>query len=198
MDEIGKGNSLTPMNVIAPIALVEHNVLDDIRSGGATFYRYEQAKTKETYANPESSNYEKIELWNAAFGDKYGHVEELPAQCLRVPVTITKPDQVTEYLTTLPDNMAKGMKRHMDDWGKSKKGYTAMLVPVDNLVEGKIPEEIRPIIDERKIVRTMTDAFYITAECYGMYALNKRNTRFYSDLYTKEDAENALFFDVEL
>ncbi|CAH0448030.1 DNA polymerase [Vibrio phage vB_VpaM_sm033] len=198
MDEIGKGNNLTPMNIIAPIALVEHEVLKDIRSGGATFYRYEQAKTRETYARPESSNYEKIELWNAVFGPKYGMAEQLPIQCVKVPVTISKKALAADYIKTLPDTMGKAMERHMVEWGKIDKGYTNMLVPIEFMSDGKIPEEMRPIIDERKIIRTMTDAFYITSECYGMYSLNKRNTRFYSDLYTREEAEKALFFDVEL
>lgn len=192
MDEISKGHNLTPMNIISPIAYVEHEVLEDIRSGGATFYRYEQAKTKETYARPESSNYEKIELWNAVFGNKYGHAEQLPVQCVKVPVTITKKQDLIDYAATLPESMGKSMLRHAEAWGK--QGYTNMLVPVELLRDGKIPEEMRGIIDERKILRTMTDAFYITAECYGMYALNRHNTRFYSDLYTKEEAEKALFF----
>lgn len=194
MDEISKGNNLTPMNINAPIAHVEHQVLNDIRAGGATYYRYEQAKTKETYANPASSNYEKIALWNDVFGNKYGHAEQLPVQCVKVPVTIDKKQNLIDYAATLPESMGKAMVRHVDEWGK--KGYTNLLVPIELLRDGKIPEEMRPIIDERKILRTMTDAFYITAECYGMYALNKRNTRFYSDLYTEAEAAKALFFPI--
>ncbi|UKZ10927.1 hypothetical protein CZP2022_204 [Vibrio phage C-ZP2022] len=198
MDQIGKGNNLTPMNIIAPIAMVEHDVLEDIRSGGATFYRYEQAKTKETYARPESSNYEKIELWNTVFGPKYGQAEQLPVQCVKIPVTIDKKEKLLEYASKLDDTMGKALMRHAEEWGKASKGYTNLLVPVELLADGKIPSELRSIIDERKILRTMTDAFYITCECYGLYSLNKRNTRFYSDLYSKEEAEKALFFPVEL
>lgn len=196
MKAVRDNTTVTPFNVIAPIGFIEHHILSDIRSGGATFYRYEQAKTKETYARPESSNYQKICLWNDVFGSKYGHAEQLPAQCVKIPVTLKNKEAIKEYAEKLPGNMGVELLEHSRLWGKTN--YTNMLIPVDMLIDDKIPEELRAIVDERKILRTMTDAFYITAECYGMYAMNKNNTKFYSDMYTEEQCKQGLFFPTEI
>jgi hypothetical protein len=196
MKMVAAGEQLTPMNVIGPLAYIEHLVLEDIRSGGATFYRYEKAKTRETYANPESSNYEKIVLWNDVFGPKYGVAEQLPVDCVKIPVDLPKMADIEEYASTLDEVAGKSLIRHVQNWKKNPK-YTNLIVPVEMLQDNKIPKELLPILDERKILRTIMDAFYITAECYSMYCMNRHNTRFYSDLYTKEEAAKGLFFDIE-
>lgn len=194
MEYVAAGNQLVPMNVIAPIGYIEHHILDKVLTGDATFYRYEQAKTRETYARPESSNFQLITLWNNVFGLKYGTAEQLPAPCVKLPVKLHKRVDIENFAATLPEQMGNAFLRHCADWKKDK--FSNLLVPVDLLKDNKIPEEMLSIIDTRKILRSMMAPFYLTSECYGLCAANTRDTRFYSDMYSVDDVKDDLIIDV--
>jgi hypothetical protein len=188
---------LSPHMIFAVTAYVEHRIKEELRSNSAVWYKAQQIKTEVAYAN--KSVFRFVPFWNEVFGPKYGYIEQVPVPCIEVPVDLDKPAKVNEWIESLPGDMIARAKKAVNDpvYG-FKTGITRIMVPMELIVDKKLPVEIHNVIAERKILAAMMAPFYLTMMTCGLYVLDDKLNVLASDLFTKEEAEKHLWLDIKL
>lgn len=186
----GVEGGISPLEPAAIIASVEHGVLSHLDKGHASFLRTEQIRAKETYANPASGPYFNYQLWNAVFGPKYGFIEQLPADGVKVSVLLPKEKDIAEYAAQLEPTMGRALLEFCHEHGK--KYISSITVPADLLQEGCVPPEVLMVMDKRKILSSQMDPFYTTARGLGLDIRNGKLTHLFSDDFTPEQAQTYL------
>lgn len=191
---LGDGEKLTPKKVMSIPGKLEYTIKKSILEGDCQFYRYTNIQPKEAYKLPERSVWLYSDLWNSVFARKYGAIEQLPAQCLKLTVNLPNIAAIEAWIETLDMELRKPMRDWIEKTGKTY--FTQLLVPVDLLQNGMIPVEFRLIVDLRKLFNSLLMRFYIFMECLGIYKINKHLTEFVSDVMTEEEIDQNLLFPI--
>ncbi|QAX96064.1 hypothetical protein [Vibrio phage vB_VmeM-Yong XC32] len=182
---------ISPMEPAAYLAKLEHRILGRLRDGDATYFKTEQIKTPQTYAAEDRATQIVCkDLWNIVLGSKYGRVEQTPADALKVNVTLGKEKDFNEWAESLDGNVTSELKEFM--YSRDKKAMTQLLAPVDQLQGGKIPKEIIAVMDERKILMSLMQPFYLACNGIYMNIANTKFTHFFSDDISEEEADRWL------
>lgn len=187
----GVEGGISPLEPASILAKIEHMLMRHLLAGHAEFFKTEQVKTPQTYSRGEEDS--KIvlkEFWNHVFGDKYGHVEMLPADTLKVNTLTEKKLDLEAWLETLDAATQQRAKTFLA--GAGKKGLTQMLAPYDLLPEGKVPKELIAAIDLRKMLFSLMQPFYILMNGVSLNVAPDSFTRFWSDTITEAQAERHL------
>ena len=73
----------------------------------------------------------------------------------------------------------------MKNWlsTNDKNKLPSIMIPVEAIRLGGIPQEILKAMDVRRIVANITKTFYLILETLGFYMINDKNTKLVSDFY---------------
>lgn len=194
MTVIIEGTKVTPRQVMAFPAYLEHRITDEIYNGDTTWYRSSSIKSAEVYKNAWSSDWLYSDLWQDVFSDKYGKIAEFPVGCVKLPVNLDKPDKVMAWIDTLEPEIATKFRKWIVKTKREKKGFTQLVLPRILLPEGKVPKEFLNIVDVRKLLSSVTDHTYIVLGIFGIYIKSAKTTRLSSDTVPMEEARESLKF----
>ena len=180
MDEIMAGRKLKIRQVLRAVAKIENEISESIRRGQFELLSSQSIKTRETYTNPESSNWLYSEMWEAVFAPKYGAAPPLPYVAIKVSLTTDNRTRFREWIRDMPD---RELAARMQAWAESrnKKEMGTMFLPHSNLMDSGIPEELIPAANIRGLIALTMTPFYIVLETLGIFMKNKNNTRLVCD-----------------
>lgn len=194
--KVYNGDKFTPKEIVAPIAKTEHIILNNINAGNVFFYRGSRINDAIAYKNPMQSDYKYYELWNEVFARKYGSIDQLPIQGIKVNVDLPNLNAIHNWIeNVLPLELQEPMRIWVRTY--NVKYFTQFVVPGDLLPEGKLPVEFRPIVDRGRLISDVLGGMYLAASGFGVHILDKHTSAFASDLITEQEAEQLSFINVQ-
>lgn len=159
----------------------------NIRTGQVDYYSREQIKNPEDYKQGEdNSNYFQYLLWREVFAPKYGSVDNPPLYAVKIPVDLSKPRKLKNWIAQVKE-MDHGLGIRLEDFlaSKDKSQFTSILVPQQIIQTSGLPMELSPVIDEARAVSQIMTPYYIVLQSLGFYVGNSKNSRLLSDPYIK-------------
>lgn len=189
MERIAKGEKIDVEQVIDDIAKIEASIYESIMHGSTEYLTTRSIKVKDAYAKPESSDYANYELWEEVFAPKYGHAGEPPYLGVRISMELPNKTVVNSWLDSLSDQIvADRFRKYMES--RNRKGIASLILPYDVVVTSGIPDELKPIVNARKIIFANMEQFYIYLEMFNLGKINKWLTKLCLDdrlEYIRED-----------
>jgi hypothetical protein len=87
---------------------------------------------------------------------------------IRIPTTLKTKNMFNAYLESIEDKeLSNDIKNHMDKNGKDTLG--TFRIPITIVATSGIPEEIKLVIDEKRIVTDICNILYMLLESIGFY-----------------------------
>lgn len=175
------GDTWTKDDALGIVYDMEKQIEADILNGGSQFLNSLQVKASESYTQgDEATAVQGHDLWNRYFAKKYDLAPTPPYRAIKVSVMLPNRTAVNRWLDGIQDpSMRDGLREWVTT--TNKKSISLFRLPKPNVTANGIPEEIRPIIDVRGIIRQVMKPFYLVLESLGIYITNKRGTRIVID-----------------
>jgi hypothetical protein len=168
LHKAGNGIPLVIEEYVQKVIDVEQSIVDRLKSKDVTVLAYSKVKDKKAYKKPESSPYLHYELWCDVFEDKYGACDKPEYTAVKIPTTLDKAKVMVDYLNNLEDTeLADRYRRFLDK--KKKTNITVLLLPMMNLVNNGIPEELLPVLDYDKVIMDNCKVLYLILNSLNIY-----------------------------
>lgn len=175
---------MTIEDILSPVAELELDIINDIKSGGFKYMKGMQIKDASSYTQKEeAANFQHYITWNIVFAPTYGEAPEPPYQAIKVSVDLDNKTKINNWLDNIED---RELRMRLNHWIRStgKTNLTTFVLPLTNLQATGVPMEIRNAVNLRKLVRNIVSPFYLVLESLGLFVLNDNTTRLVSDTYT--------------
>lgn len=191
-----KGEKLTPLEVIAPVAYLEHCFIKALKEKKTTFTYNARIKEHGSYSDPEAnSGIKAYNLWNQVFSNKYGDMGEFPIECKKIPVKLGSKSLINTWMNNVDPSIASAMQSYLNNSKENKREL--LLVPQAYLKSNPLPEEIWMVMNYEKLLSGITAPFYMVLENSGIYYKNKNMTRFAFMEITMEEAKANCRMDID-
>lgn len=180
--EIAEGKKLELLPVLEEVAEVEHNVVDSINSGDASYLKTIGIKSRDAYSDDREGNYHYHRFYNAVFGNKYGLLAEPPYDAYRLPVNLNTKTEINAWIESIED---AEIKNGAIAWfaANPKRTYRQLVLPDYLISNYGIPKELRAAANPRRTAFATVEPYYHVLECLGVYMMNEHRTMLLSDYY---------------
>ena len=169
---------LSAQELIDKVVDWERHIYDSIKNGETEFLQITSLKYEREYKNPESTSvYFAWLFWQSVYAQKYGDVQP-PAKV--VYISLYSPTQgYYEWLEGKNKTIYKKTLEFVEEKGKFPSNL--LINPASN----KIPEEIIPLVDHRKIIYHNCAPLYQVMEKLniGVAHISKEMKTLLMDLY---------------
>lgn len=175
------GEKLSLNKIVNKTMDQEKMILDSLAKGETTYLKRLQIKPKSSYKEKEKpklnhkgeaidhTNYRHYTCWERCFARKYGHYEPPPYSSVTVPITLTSAKTTQAWLNGLEDReFAASFASWMED--HDIRVLTQLHIPIAHCQNYGIPEELKPILDSKRIVLALTRSFRNVVESHGFFS----------------------------
>ena len=165
-----KGDRLDSEKVIGNVADLERSVISKLRTGDASVFKLEKINTtyKAMKSDPSkwtSTNIYHHELYKEVFSTKYGSSGDLPYLAVGIPL---KEENLKGMINDIKD--IGGRDRLEAFFKKHPKGaLKRILYPLSIISTKGLPEELKEMVDEHKLITTLLKPHYVLLEILGIY-----------------------------
>jgi hypothetical protein len=181
MSTIMANGQLSLSEIRDPIAAIEHDVIADIARSGYRYFGGMQIKDADSYTNGEdATNYKRYTLWQDTFAKVYSDAPNPPYQAVKIPLTTTTRRNFDAWIASIESPILKDRLTRWSD-AEGRREMKTIVIPEAIILKYGIPKEIVPIIDTRKLIKTITSPFYLMLESLGIYLQNSKISRLLSD-----------------
>lgn len=169
-------------SILKHIADVERSIIASIEGGSYEYMTSGQVKAKESYKNPEVSNYMQYELWRDVFAPFLGKTKEPPYSVVKVSLVGSNKTEIDAWCARMGnDKLAARLKEWLLQ--RKRNNLSTLLIPHEIVETTGIPKEIVSGIDTRKIISNTMGVYYLMLESLGIFMQDKKITRLLSDYY---------------
>lgn len=191
MENIMKGELIDLKAYLKKFADIERSIKHSIEMGSHDFFRFGRVNPLESYKRKDKESdaaflsrtpFRFHSMWEDVFAEEYGQVPPPPYTCLKLSTNLDTSGKTIEWLAkmenrALADRMTAWMKKH-------NKRYLGMVLLPEQIVAVRgIPKELLQVVDVRNMIIESTAVFYKIAETFGVYLLNEKRTKLFSDYY---------------
>jgi len=150
---------------------IEKMIASEILNGGTKFFKPITIKPASAYKNPESSPYNWCVWWNGTFGKAYGSSMEAPYKTMKIPTTLNNKTAIKSLLASI-DNAA--LKVDFTKWlqRSNKSSLPTLYIPLEFLNNNGIPNELKEVINLKKVTLDLTSIFYRILSMLGYFKPN--------------------------
>jgi hypothetical protein len=144
---------------------------------------YRKVQVKDASSYKKESSFDNITKWEEFWNTVYGHKGKavIPYDAITVPVTLKSKAALRDWLGSLPEEVRMPVSRWIR---KYKRGnIETMYLPKEIISRVSFPEEIRKIIDVKKMVLSTCKMLYMSMHPLGIYVDPKMTfkERFYGE-----------------
>lgn len=176
MELIAKGEQVDIVELMDHIANHEADIFTSIMHGSVDYLTSRNIKIKEAYKLPMSSDYAHHVLWQEVFADKYGQAPEPPYTGVRISMNLANQTALGAWLDSLEDQeVAQRFRAFVTKYNRNS--IASIILPKDVVVTSGIPDELKPIVNSRKIIFGNTEPFYIFLEMFNIGKVNQWLTK---------------------
>lgn len=181
INAIEENLKLDPATVLFKVAELERQVCKEILDGNWGWLTKQTVKGYKSYAKPFSSVYLYHEMWNDVFKPKYGNSPDLPYVSVKVSVDLGSKKRMKDFIDTIPDReFASRLEKFCEKHNRYE--FDTINLPMELLqTMSNIPDEIKPAINFREIIKQNFKCIYTVLESSGLHFINDKITRLVSD-----------------
>lgn len=153
----GKPLSITDM--IRKTIAVEKEILRSVEAGETTYLKRIQIKEASAYKlEGGKSPYQYYILWVDCFQSTYGETPPPPYNAVRIPLNLPNGTALREWLANCEN---KEFVRQFQQWMQlnNKNLLSTIPLPTSHCESHGVPAELKPILDSRNIVLTLTKSY---------------------------------------
>lgn len=163
------GKRIDLEGLVRRTAEMERNILKSIYKGETTYLRRFKIKEHNSYKlEKEKSPYQYYTLWETAFAPVYGKAPAPPYNAVRIPLNLKNATAIKDWFDRMPNqDVAEKVRAWFND--NNKATITNFPIPEDHCKNHGVPEELKIIIDSRKIVLTLTKSYRNILESLGYF-----------------------------
>lgn len=167
---------ISAVELIREIVGIETAIKNSLLAGETTYLNTKSVRRETDYKDPDSvSILVAWQFWEDLFGHRYGSIQR-PTKCLAFPAL--KP--TAEYVKAITEADSK-LGEKLKTWMTAQKKFPTEIIVSTNLE--RIPEEIIPLIDIRKIVFQNCQAIYYTLRRLCIAAGDPKMQMLFADMY---------------
>lgn len=169
MDIIQSGGKISIVNELIRVSAIENKIKTSLLSGNVEYYNKNKIKEAEAYARgAEDSPYAHYTFWQTVFAPKYGNFEAPPFGAIKVPLTTINPSTLKEWVINIKD---PELQARVKAWilSKNRKYIGTMYLSLQYVKSHGIPEELKPIVNFKKIALDLTSQDRMVLESLGYY-----------------------------
>jgi hypothetical protein len=184
MDTVKAGKKISIMKYLKIVAEIEREIMDSLLRGESKYIRFGSIKEKESYTKEEEeSPYQNHNFWMEVWSQSYGEVAPPPYGTVKISLTTDNTRKTRAWIESFKDReLAERLSRYMV---KNEKMFISTFhLPAPILQAVGIPEEVKQVIDFRKLVSELCKSFYLVLETLGFYTNDDKITRLVSDYYS--------------
>jgi hypothetical protein len=173
LDKVSSNVKISITDELKLLAVLEYKIVESLHRGDVNYYKTTSIKLPEAYVkSPQQSPYIHVMFWNSVFKDKYGEIESPPFKCVKIPTIITNITGVNRWLELIDD---KALAGRLEKWLKqyNKKALPLIYLPKDYVKAYGVPEEIRLIMDSKRVILELTKAQRIVVDTLGFCMKNE-------------------------
>lgn len=187
MNDIFKKGSVSINQYLNRVAAIEQRVMQQIRMGNKNYFKAASIKDAESYTkNEEESPYQLHAAWNTTFGRKYGLMPDPPYRTVKISLDLGGPAKLKAWVETIKD---PDLKKWVQHWiaVKEKKNFSTFVMPEEMFTRHGIIEEIKDVVDIRKITMELCTAFYLILETLNLFFVGDKHSTLVSEMYPQDD-----------
>ena len=178
------GEKLSVYDTLNAAMDVEREILDSLERGETTYLKRLQIKPKESYKEKvdvklnaegkaiDHTNYRHYTCWEQCFAKhakNCNSYEPPPYTSVTIPLTLTNASSVVTWLNNLENKeFAESFRKWMDS--NCMKVLTQLHIPIAHCQNFGIPEELRPVLDRKRIVLALTKSYRNVLESLGLFS----------------------------
>jgi hypothetical protein len=170
LDEIEQRGGISLYATIRMVIQLELDIYDDIHNGGHSYLRKLSIHDASAYkiTDPKKNSYQHCVMWNKVFGPSTGYTAVPSYIAYKYPTILKNKSSIKTWLSNIKDDnirtaMAKWLTEH------KKSALNIIYLPSEYVMSYPIPDEVKLIIDAKKIVLDLTNMAYITLESLAYY-----------------------------
>ena len=151
-----KGGKISIIEEITKVYDVELGIIKALNAGNVSYFKKARIKNGESYVkSDELSPYQHHNLWEVVFSPRYGQIDTPPYSVIKIPTTLCNITSLKRWLDTMED---REMADRLSVWlsTRNKTNLPTMYLSIMYVRAFGIPEEIKAIMDVRKIVLDLT------------------------------------------
>mgnify|MGYP001772778469 CR=1 FL=1 len=173
---------LNMREILKQVADIEREIASSVQSGSYEYMTSGQVKSKESYKNPEVSNYMQYELWRDVFAPFLGKTKEPPYSVVKVSLVASNKTEIEEWCKRMGnDRLATRLKEWLLQ--RRRTNLSTLLIPQEVVETTGIPKEIIAGVDTRKLIFNTMGVYYLMLESLGIFKQDKKLARLLSDYY---------------
>ena len=169
----------------------EQLLIEKVLKGSPDVLRMDKIKSEDSYKLDRwKSPYFHYILWQEVFAKKYGNAPDPMYIAVKTPITTDSKTKMKSYINKLKETdseMAIKLEEVITKGNKEK--ISSLKLPLANLLDKGLPEELKPILDLDKVVFDNCNVLYMILESIGYHKLPKTKI---------SDIEIELFQEVSL
>ena len=169
INKVMDGKKISLTHYLKKIADLEIFIKESLLKGETTFYQLDKIKEAEAYGGPiEQSKYMHHILWSEVFAPVYGDIEKPIYSCIKIPTILHNKTELAKWLSGMKDQeMAKRMSKWLSD--RNKTSLPTMYISLPYVSAFGLPEEIKQIINTKRIILTSTVSYRLILESLGYF-----------------------------
>jgi hypothetical protein len=168
LDDVYNNKKISIKSKMTELANLERKIYDSIQSGKTEYFRSGKIKNFEAYAGALGiTPYFHHLLWTEVFENKYGTVENVPYEVIKIPLNMPNKTANLKWILEMKDKeLAQRLQNTLNKYNKDKLG--TILINKGYCKSQGIPAEIIEVIDIRRIVLELTKSFRMIVETLGI------------------------------
>lgn len=170
--QVMRGEDISLKEKIQATAKVEQDILASLYQGESTYLKRFKIKEEAAYKKGgDESPYQYYTLWQTVFAPTYGDAPPPPYNAVRIPLDLPNKTALKEWFDKMPNReLANRFMKWMAD--NQKAGITSFPIPTQHCASKGVPEELKMVMNSRKIVLTLTKSYRNTLESLGYFPKN--------------------------
>lgn len=179
LGKVDRGELIDEEELLERIAGYERETVDAILSGDGAYLKTGSVK-------PDTSNMIHYDFWENVMAPKYGKSIEPPFPTVNINTTLANKSAIADYIDLL-QTKDPAMANRMYTWLEHhrRKDFQSIRLPTMAIRSCGIPDELRSIIDYRKIIFQVNKPFYMILETLGLDIVDRDHFRLVSDYLDK-------------
>lgn len=153
------GKPLSMVEMLKKTIAVEKEIIRSISAGETRYLKRLQIKEASAYKKEaDQSPYQYYTLWRMCLEPTYGEIPPPPYDAVRVPLDLPNQTALKLWLETCPNrSFVEGFSRWMVE---NNKGVpSAFPIPIAHCESHGVPDELKLVLDSRKIVLALTKSY---------------------------------------
>lgn len=169
LDTVASGQKISLYKLLRSIGDVERSITLSLLQGDEEYCRSMMIKDAAGYVlPPDKSPFLHYTLWQEVFAPKYGSVNPPPYVAIKIPTQLENKTAVKQWLHAMVD---RELASRLEAWMQLNKKTTigVFLIPLDHVQSHGIPEELKAIMDTKRVVLELTNGYRLVLESLGFY-----------------------------